>query len=281
MRSIRVNRFSLRDTIECGQTFTWRHEGNGYVNSDVGQVVYVEQRGNRLFYETSSNSINLRRLFRLDDPLVEIQGEISRPGIMQQSIDFAPDLRIVQDPFFPCLISFICSTQKGIPAIHTLMNNIRSKYGPRYEFRDKIYFGFPKPETLTNACLNDYECLGAGYRSSYIHKTVKAINSGEITEETLVNNDYADVHKSLKMLHGVGDKVADCVCLFSLGFLNAFPIDVWIDRVIRDHYLIFTREGNSYARKSAAAREYFGRYAGYAQEYLFYFSRFSGLGTKN
>ena len=281
MRSIRVDRFNLHDTIECGQTFTWRHEGNGYVNSDVGQVVYVEQRGNRLFYETSSHSINLRKLFRLDDPLLEIQEEISRPGIMQQSIDFAPNLRIVRDPFFPCLISFICSTQKGIPAIHTLMNNIRNKFGPRYEFRDKTYFGFPKPETLVNACLNDYECLGAGYRSSYIHRTVEAINSGKITVETLANKDYLDAHRSLKMLHGVGDKVADCVCLFSLGFLNAFPIDVWIERVIHDHYLIFTREGNSYAKKSAAAREYFGRYAGYAQEYLFYFSRFSGLRTND
>ena len=277
MRSIRVERFSLRDTIECGQTFTWRREGNGYINSDIGQVVYVEQREDRLFYETSAHSVNLRQLFRLDDPLEKIQEEIAQPGIMQQSIDFAPNLRIVRDPFFPCLVSFISSTQKGIPAIHTLMNNIRKNHGPAYEFRGKTYFGFPTPQHLADTCSYDYECLGAGYRSDYIHRTVKAINNDEIAEETLATMDYPEAHKSLKRLHGVGDKVADCVCLFSLGFLEAFPIDVWIERVIREHYSIFTKDGSSYSKKSSAAREYFGKYAGYAQEYLFYFSRFGGL----
>ncbi len=276
MRSIRVDKFNLHDTIECGQTFTWQREGNGYINSDLGQVIYVEQREDRLYYETSSHSVDLKKLFRLDDPLTKIQDEISRPGIMQESIAFAPGLRIIQDPFFPCLISFVCSTQKGIPAIHTLMNNIRSKYGPVYEFRDKTYFGFPTPENLVDACLNDYECLGAGYRSSYIHRTVETINNGKVTEDILQEMEYADSHKMLKTLHGVGDKVADCVCLFSLGFLEAFPIDVWIERVIQEHYPIFSQEGNSYAKRSTAARRYFGKYAGYAQEYLYYFSRFNG-----
>lgn len=276
MRSIRAEHFSLYDTIECGQTFMWRREGDGFINSDLGQVVYVEQRENRLLYETSSHSVDLKRLFRLDDPLTEIQGEISRPGIMQKSIAFALGLRIVQDPFFPCLISFICSTQKGIPAIHTLMNNIRKQYGPEYEFRGKTYFGFPTPESLANACCDDYQCLGAGYRSSYIHKTIENINSGRVTEEILRDMEYADAHKMLKTLHGVGDKVADCVSLFSLGFLEAFPIDVWIERVIRNHYPIFSKDGTSYSKRSAAAREYFGLFAGYAQEYLYYFSRFNG-----
>lgn len=276
MRSIRVDRFSLFDTIECGQTFSWRRKGRGYINSDLGQVVYVEQRDSRLFYETSTHSVDLRKLFRVDDDLAEIQREISHPGIMQDSIDFAPDLRIVQDPFFPCLISFICSTQKGIPAIHTLMNNIRNKHGPKYEFRDKIYSGFPTAEQLNNACLNDYECLGAGYRASFIHKTVKMINDGLMSEEGLGDMEYAEAHKTLKSLHGVGDKVADCVCLFSLGFLEAFPVDLWIERVIRDHFPIFTKDGKSYSKKSMAARNYFGRYAGYAQEYLYYYSRFDG-----
>jgi len=273
MRSIRVTRFNLFDTIECGQTFTWRPEGEGYINSDLGQVVYVEQRGDKLLYETSSHSVKLRELFRLDDKLYEIQQKISRTGIMQESIAYAPNLRIVQDPFFPCLISFICSTQKGIPAIHTLMNNIRERYGQTYTFRGKTYFGFPTSEQLADACQEDYKCLGAGYRSRYIHRTIETLTKAEITEDALKNMDYTDAHRTLKGLHGVGDKVADCVCLFSLGFLEAFPIDVWIERVIRDHYPIFTIEGTSYAKKSMAAREYFGEYAGYAQEYLYYYSR--------
>ena len=277
MKTLTVDRFSLLDTIESGQTFTWTREGEGYVNSDLGQVIYVEQKGNELHYDTSSHPIDLSSLFRLDDPLDEIQSEITREGVMKESIAFAPGLRIVRDPLVPCLISFISSIQKNIPAIHTLMNSIRKKWGQTYEFREKIYYGFPSLEELSTATVSDFEGLNAGYRSKFFVKTIELMLEEEVTEEQLRTMDYSHAHSMLKILHGVGDKVADCVCLFSLGFLEAFPIDVWIEKVIQNHYPIFEKEGKAYQRKSAAARNYFGRYAGYAQEYLFYYSRCNGV----
>ena len=277
MKTITVDRFSLFDTIESGQTFTWTREGNGYVNSDIDQVIYVEQKGDTLFYETSSSSVDMSTLFRLNDPLDEIHAEITRRGFMQESIDFAPNLRIVSDPLFPCLFSFISSIQKNIPAIHKLMNSIRQRWGPSYEFRDKTYYGFPSLEDLSGASIKDFDSLNAGYRSKFFVKTIEAMNKGIVDEEQLRTMNYPDAHESLKTLYGVGDKVADCVCLFSLGFLEAFPIDVWIERVIQDHYRIFEKEGKTYKIKSATARKYFGQYAGYAQEYLYYFSRCKGV----
>jgi len=277
MKTITVDRFSLFDTIESGQTFTWTREGNGYVNSDIEQVIYVEQKGDALFYETSSKSVDMSSLFRLNDPLDEIHAEITRRGFMQESIDFAPNLRIVSDPLIPCLFSFISSIQKNIPAIHKLMNSIRQKWGPSYEFREKTYYGFPTLEDLSEASVNDFDSLNAGYRSKFFVKTIEALNKGNVTEEQLKTMNYHEAHESLKTLHGVGDKVADCVCLFSLGFLEAFPIDVWMERVIQDHYRIFEKEGKTYQKKSEAARKYFGQYAGYAQEYLYYFSRCKGV----
>jgi N-glycosylase/DNA lyase len=276
MKSLIVDRFSLFDTIECGQTFTWQREGNGYVNADEGQVIYVEQKDNTLFYETSSKSVDICTFFRLQDPLDEIQSEIACSGIMQESIEFAPNLRIISDLLFPCLISFISSIQKNIPAIHTLMNKIREKWGPSYDFRGKTYYGFPKLEDISDARIQDFEALNAGYRSKFFVKTIKALNNDVVTEEQLRTMEYSEAHETLKTLHGVGDKVADCVCLFSLGFLDAFPIDVWIEKVIQDHYSIFELDGKSYKKKSTAARKYFGQYAGYAQEYLYYFSRSKG-----
>jgi N-glycosylase/DNA lyase len=277
MKTLTIDRFSLFDTIESGQTFTWIREGNGYVNADLGQVIYVEQRGDTLFYESSSHPVDLVKLFRLEDPLDEIQAEITRRGFMRESIDFAPNLRIVSDPLVPCLISFIGSIQKNIPAIHTLMSSIRKKWGPSYEFREKTYNGFPSLEDLSSASISDFGELNAGYRSKFFVQTVESIISGDVTEEQLRTMTYSEAHETLKTLHGVGDKVADCVCLFSLGFLEAFPIDVWIEKVIQDHYQIFQKEGNSYRKKSAIARKYFGQYAGYAQEYLFYYSRCNGI----
>jgi N-glycosylase/DNA lyase len=277
MKQINTEQFSLVDTLECGQTFGWIREGEGYVNTDLGQVVYIEQHDSVLLFETSaSNSVPLREMFRLDDPLDEIQKDIMRDGIMQESIDFAPNLRIVNDPFFPCLISFICSTCKNIPAIHLIMANIRKRFGPEYNFRGRTYFGFPTPEQLGEANIKDLERLGLGYRAKYVKKSTDAVISGKIAEAELRMMPYSEAHRTLKSLHGVGDKVADCVCLFSLGFLEAFPIDVWIERVIQEYYGIFTETGKSYAKKSAAAREYFGKYGGYAQEYLYNYSRSRG-----
>jgi N-glycosylase/DNA lyase len=248
-------------------------EGEGYINSDIGQVVYVEQRGKTLFYETSESDVDLVKLFRLEDPLDQIHGEITRDGIMKKSIDFAPNLRIINDPFFPCLVSFLCSVWKNVPAIRGLTNAIRKNWGPSYEFRGKTFFGMPTPEQLREASVSDLKKLGLAWRADFIVRTTDAIVTGDINEDRLRSMVYSEAHKQLKKLHGVGDKVADCVSLFSLGFLEAFPIDVWIERVIQEHYGVFTETGKSYSKKSEAARNYFGKYAGYAQEYLYHYTR--------
>jgi N-glycosylase/DNA lyase len=273
MRSLEVKRFNLRDTLDCGQTFCWVKEGNGYINADIGQVVYVEQRENTLFYETSHDDVSLEELFRLSDPLDEIQQEISRDGIMKSSIEFAPDLRIINDPFYPTLVSFLCSVWKNVPAIRGMTSSIRREWGPSYEFRGKTYHGMPSPEQLTKASVKDLKKLGLAWRADFISKSTEAILEGEVSETSLRSMRYLDAHRQLRNLHGVGNKVADCVCLFSLGFLEAFPIDVWIERVIQEHYGVFSKSGKSYSKKSDAARKYFGKYAGYAQEYLYYYSR--------
>ncbi|MFW9788296.1 MAG: DNA-3-methyladenine glycosylase family protein [Candidatus Thorarchaeota archaeon] len=268
-----MKNFNLFDTLECGQTFSWIKEGPGYINADIGQVVYVEQREDTIFYETSHSDVDLSKLFRLHDPLEQIHREISRDGIMRRSIDFAPNLRIINDPFFPCLVSFLCSVWKNVPAIRGMTQSIREEWGAPYEFRGKVYYAMPTPEQLSEATVKDLKKLGLAWRAEFISQSTEAIMKGDIDEEELRSMNYLAARRELKSLHGVGDKVADCVSLFSLGFLEAFPIDVWIERVIQEHYGIFTSTGRSYTKKSAAAREYFGRYAGYAQEYLYHYSR--------
>ncbi len=275
MRSLQVKNFSLIDTVECGQTFCWVKEGEGYINADIGQVVYVEQRGNLLLYDTSESNVELSKLFRLNDPLDQIHQEITRDGIMKKSIDFAPNLRVINDPFFPCLVSFLCSVWKNVPAIRSMTNAIRMRWGPKYEFRGEVYHGMPSPVQLSKVTVRELKAIGLAWRAEFIVKSTKAILAGEVMPEELKTIEYPEAHKILKRLYGVGDKVADCVSLFSLGFLEAFPIDVWIERVIQEHYGVFSDSGNSYSKKSEAARRYFGRYAGYAQQYLYHYTRCS------
>lgn len=221
-------------------------------------------------------SVDLVSLLGLNHPIERIKNDLPTDEIMKQSIAFAPGLRVVRDPFFPCLISFVCSIWKNIPAIRLSLDRIRRKWGPAYRFREREYYGMPSPEVLAKATVDDFRELGLGFRAGYIKRTAEAIVAREMDINMLRGMSYEETRTKLKSLHGVGDKVADCVCLFSLGFLESFPIDVWIERVIRNHYAIFGKSGKTYARKSDAARAYFGRYAGYAQEYLFHYARSHG-----
>ncbi len=205
MRTLQVESFSLTDTLECGQTFCWVKEGEGYINADIGQVVYVEQKGDSLLYDSSKGDINLSELFRLEDPLDQIHREITRDGIMKKSIDFAPNLRIINDPFFPCLVSFLCSVWKNVPAIRGMTNAIRENWGPSYEFRGKTYYGMPSPEQLSQATVSGLKKLGLAWRSEFIVKSTEAIVAGEITEDGLRSMEYLEAHKQLKKLHGAGD----------------------------------------------------------------------------
>jgi N-glycosylase/DNA lyase len=273
MNEIHVDNFDLKTTLECGQTFCWKNEGRGYINADLGQVVYVEQHGDQLYYETSSDDISLEKLLRLDDSLLEIQKEITKDNLMKKCIKFAPGLRIVSDPFFPCLISFICSIWKNIPAIRKATQTLREEMGPKYRFKGTEYYGFPSAAQLADISVDTLKKLGLGFRSEFISRSSSSIIANDVDPIFLRKCGYKKAHTLLKSLHGVGDKVADCVCLFSLGYLEAFPIDSWIDNVISQNYEIFTSNGKSYAKKSKAARSYFGRYAGYAQEYLFHYTR--------
>ena len=276
MRELQVRDFSLRNTLECGQTFCWQRFDEGYVNADVGKAVYVEQHGNRLLFETSGGSIDLHDLIRLADPIDEIKREICRDGLMEDAIAFAPGLRIVSDELYACLVSFLCSVWKNIPAIEKMVRGIRENYGPCYSIRGREVYGLPTPEQMSEVTERDLKRLGLGWRAGFIVKSTETILEGDMTRVSLRELSYEEAHAMLKSLHGVGNKVADCVCLFSLGFLEAFPIDVWIERAIQGHYDVFTQSGKSYKARSKAARTYFGRYAGYAQEYIYHYTRNRG-----
>jgi N-glycosylase/DNA lyase len=273
MNRIRVSQFSLRDTLECGQTFCWVPEGNGYINADIGQVVYVEQQEDSLLWESSAGDAPVHDLLRLGDPLTHIQREIQKDSLMSTCIAYAPGLRLVNDPVYPCLVAFLCATWKNIPAIKTMVSRIRETCGPKYDFRGKTYHGMPSPEMLCDIDTVFLKSLGLAWRADFIKQSTDSVVGGEIDLEGLKTLSYSEAHAELRKLHGVGDKVADCVSLFALGHLEAFPIDVWIERIIQQQYGLFSSAGASYKKKSRAAREYFGKYAGYAQEYLYHYSR--------
>ncbi len=265
--------FNLEETMICGQTFCWFPEGGKWVNVSRRGVLKVWQHGEHLKYECSDGLPRpLEQIFRFKDDLEEIYSEISKDYVIRRIIERHRGLRVINDELWPCLVSYICSQQLRIPRVRRLMDILARRYGDKISYRGMIYNVLPTPKQLDEVSLSKLKEVGLGYRARYIKKTTNQILKGEVDIKGLYKLPYSEVKRELMKLHGVGEKVADCVALFSMGHLEAFPLDVWTFRAIAKFYPHLLETGG-YGVVSRSCRRYFGRYAGYAQEYLFRYIR--------
>ena len=281
--------FSLEHTLDCGQLFRWEKLGDWWYGVVADKVVKIKQSGERLIFQVfpeTQNQSFIESYLRLDDDLPSILSEINKDEHMKKATDLFWGLRLSRQEPWECLISYICATYKSIPAIKKMVNSISRRFGEKLTFDDYDFYTFPKPSDLAQACPKDLRSCGLGFRAERVLETAKLVGSGDFSLESLKSMDYWNARRELLVLPGVGPKVADCALLFSLEKLEAFPIDVWMKRAATNLYAShfdssFIKRVSSkgsitlkeYGIISSFGREYFGRYAGYAQEYLFHLLR--------
>ncbi|MWG33924.1 DNA-3-methyladenine glycosylase family protein [Halomarina oriensis] len=288
--------FDLQATVESGQTYVWSreddrmfedtpaHGGEAWyytvlpatVTDGTPAVVRARQCDGRLEWESSVDAHDhLVRLLRLDDDLDAIMATTPDDPLLDAAFERYRGMRLVRDPSVPCLVSFICSAQMRVSRIHGMQERLAREYGTPVAFDGETYHAFPTPEQLSVATGDDLRDLGLGYRAPYVARTARMVAEGEAHPDTARTLDYEDAREYLAQFVGVGEKVADCVALFSLDFLEAVPLDTWIRTAIADHYPDCDR--GSYAETSRAIRARFGgEYAGYAQTYVFFHLRTGG-----
>ena len=278
--------FDLQSTVESGQSYCWhRADGRMYERTGAyggsawyytvvdGEVVHVRQRDGVLEWEATTDADQLLvDLLRLDDDLDAVVDATPDDALIDAAYDAYAGMRLVRDPFFACLVSFICSAQMRVKRIYDMQTALAREYGETVAFDDETYHAFPTPERLAEATEAELRDLGLGYRAPYVQRTAELVATGEMTADDVRGLPYEEAREALKTFVGVGDKVADCVLLFSLGYLEAVPLDTWIRTAIEEHYPDCER--GSYAETSRAIREAFGgEYAGYAQTYVFHHLR--------
>lgn len=275
--------FDLRATIESGQTYLWNRrddrmfdaadDGGWYHAVIDGEVVKVRQCNGELeWHATTDADPILWEMFRFDDDLWQIRETAPEDEIIQAAYDRFWGLRIVSDPFFPTLISFICSAQMHVRRIASLQQAMREKYGEEITLGDETYHTFPAPDILAAATESELRELGLGYRAPYVRETASMVASGELTRSDVAGLPYESARERLTEFVGVGQKVADCVCLFALSYLEAIPLDTWMQTALEEFYPECQRD--NYAETSRAFRGALGgAYAGYTQTYLFYHLR--------
>ncbi|MGA2681372.1 MAG: DNA glycosylase [Candidatus Bathyarchaeia archaeon] len=277
--------FDLDFSLCCGQVFRWK-KINGWWYGVVGENMFkIRQCGAELEFEgVDANFVT--RYFGLTDDLEQISQCIGRDPYICKALQRFEGLRIVHENPWECLISFICATYKSIAAIEHMVYKISEKYGEKKAFDGKQFYIFPTVESLSAASENGLKECGLGYRAKYVQATARKIREDKINLDGLKSLPYLDARKALVEFPGVGLKVADCVLLFSLEKTEGFPVDVWIKRVLLTHYAKeFPDElvkklsahpslsNSEYEKLNSFGRSYFGKYAGYAQEYLFHYER--------
>lgn len=267
--------FSLLHTFDCGQCFRFSEKEDGSF-SGVAFGKYV-----RLTEEDDSVIIHMKgeefgeeweKFFDLSRDYGEIKKALSHDETMRNAIEFGGGIRILRQEFFECLISFIISQQNNIPRIKKAVEGFCRLFGKKIEAPGGEFYSFPSPEDLRGLKAEDLESLKLGYRAPYIAGAVEEVLSGRINGDELEVLSYEEAKKKLLSVKGIGNKVADCILLFSLGKFEAFPTDTWIKKAMLALYGV--EEKNIPAYKEEA----FGKYPGFAQQYIFYYMRETGRG---
>lgn len=273
--------FELKDIFDCGQCFRWNKEADGSYTGVFGNnVLNVSKQGKDVIFKgicEEDIETTCKKYFDLDRNYEEIKDKLSKiDEHMKKSIEYGSGIRILNQDLWETIISFIISANNNIPRIKGIIERISKKYGNEIIYNGKSYYTFPTVEELSSAKVEDLRGLGLGFRDIRVYETTHMILDKKVDlKELEQEEDFNKVRETLLTLSGVGPKVADCILLFStLKRWEAFPIDVWVRRVMNELYI--QNEDETKVNKTQIekiAKEKFGNLAGIAQQYLFYWKR--------
>ena len=264
----------IDNSINSGQVFLWEKNEMDWHGINGQDILKINKNG--VIKSIRNSKTNF---FRKDDDIEEIIKSISKDKIVKKAVKEYEGLRIFKQDPFQCMISFIISSNSNIQKIKSSLEKITKKFGTKVKIGDKEFITFPKPENIANASINEIKACGVGYRAPFIKEAAKMIVLKKIDFEYLKKCDYHEAKKNMCQVPGVGNKVADCIMLFSLNKLEAFPLDTWMIKILEKYYSKeFKIETKTITQKQYELLHekivnYFGPYCGYAQQFLFKMER--------
>lgn len=266
MAKLKVEHFNLAYTLECGQIFRVNKHKSWYYVNTMDKLIKVRQNGNALEYYGANKSF-ITNFFSLDMPLKNIIKEINNDTHIKQAIKEYDGLRLIRQHPWECLISFIFSAASNIPRIKACIDGVSRHFGKKIVIDGFESYTFPKCGEINDT--KKLEKARPGFRGKYVFEANCKVKENYL--DSLRELPYEHAKNALKEIKGVAEKVADCVLLFSLDFMEAFPVDTWIKKIMQELYFHNKEVSNKEIR--SFANDYFGQYAGYAQQYLYMFAR--------
>lgn len=270
--------FNLDYTLDCGQVFRWKRDGDWWTGVVKDQVIRLSQEvdSGELLIDSKLPPEFFTDYFRLDDNLSSIYESINKDLLINRAINNYRGLRLIRQDPWECLISYMLATASSIPTIQKRICLLSRFLGEELE---EGYFSFPGPEALANADMSLLDRCKLGFRTERIQAAAAEVCSGELDFDAIFRLEHRYARERLMRLRGIGEKVADCVLLFAFEKMEAFPVDTHIRQIIQ-HYHIddsYFETCKNLSCMGEWGREYFGHYCGYAQEYLYYQKRVEGF----
>lgn len=274
-----VECFNLKYTLECGQCFRWKCiNENEYIGVIYDRVIRIKQNNKNLLI-WSNNTENLeqvvREYFDLNKDYSAVEKKIAKiDANIAKSLEYSSGIRILNQPLFETIISYIISANNNIKRISRSVNDMSRMFGKEVEFEGTKYYLFPSLEELKNITMDDLLSLGTGFRARYIKKDIEYFIDNPDFLKDLINLDTIKARETLTSLSGIGPKVADCILLFSLKRGEVFPVDVWVKRIMEKLYF---KENTSLKQIKEYAENNFLENAGIVQQHLFHNVRESNI----
>lgn len=292
--------FDLKKCMHSGQIFGWKNFGKKWYGFLNKVPVCVSQEENKLIV-VSNKSItedDIIYFFNLDEDVDKINKNIDVNDFMEKAIELYSGIRVLRQDPVETIIEFVCAQNKNIPAIQKTITEISKRYGEKAEMNGITFYGKPNIRKIAKSKLSEILETGIGYRAKYLLSTAEKISEDSTYVDKIRSMEYFSALNAMtsgKMkLYGVGLKVADCILLYGFYKLEAFPIDVWILRAypyaLKGFYDENLLSVNGFRKTKLSRKEYllmgdvarkvFGKYAGYAQLYIYLASRSLFGGSK-
>jgi len=275
MNKMQLKNYDLSWTLLGGQAFNWDLEpGSNYLYGfTADKVIKLKKENDNLLWQTYPENDNLeylKKYLRLDVDYLNILKKIQKDKYVKSAIKKYPNLRLLNQDFEQTLLSFMISSNNNIRSIRKIIRIMCQRLGKKITLDGKDIYLFPKTEVIANIKLETLLECKLGFRAKFLKSAARHLLKTNLTKE-IIRFSEPDARNKLKEIKGIGDKITDCILVFSLGFDNVTPLDIWGKRILTEFYKLNPKL--NYEKMRIWINNYFDGYSAWAGQFLYEYIR--------